>query len=177
MSCAPFDLNDYWFEELGAEEKRQVEAHLRGCVGCREELDRLHATQRALLRLREEEIPRRIAFVSDKVFEPSGAARWWAAVWESVPRLAWATALVLAVFFAGAWISRPSVTMESGRWQIAFGRTDAHVEQAVGRAVSASEAGHAAEMRNVEQSYEMLLKEINVLYRQSAEMRPAAFRQ
>src|SRR5205814_3061629 len=40
---------------------------------CREELAELRLTLDTLSTLREEEIPRRIAFVSDKVFEP----RWW----------------------------------------------------------------------------------------------------
>ena len=49
---------------------------------CREELARLRLTLDALSTLREEEMPRRIAFVSDKVFEP----RWWQSVPASVVR-------------------------------------------------------------------------------------------
>ena len=173
MSCSPFDLRDYWFEELDAEERRQVEGHLAGCSACREEIERLRLTRQALLRLKDEEIPRRIAFVSDKVFEPSRAARWWAAVWENVPKLGFATALVLAVFFAGASISRPTVTVENGRWQIAFGRADAQVSQTI----AAMEARHVAEMRGVEETYQMLVQQMNEFYRRQAEMRPATFRQ
>lgn len=165
MSCPPFDLRDYLFEELGAGERAQVDSHLAGCAGCRQELERLRLTRAALLRLKDEEMPRRIAFVSDKVFEPSRAARWWAAV----PRFAFGAALLLAVFFGGAWMSRPSITVEQGRWQIAFGGSGAEVARL--------EARHAAEMRNLEQTYELLVKQMNVLYRQSAEMRPALVRQ
>ena len=173
MNCAPFDLRDYWFEELGADERRQVEGHLEACSRCREELARLRATQQALLRLKDEEIPRRIAFVSDKVFEPSRAARWWAALTRGVPRFAFSAALLLAVFFAGAWASRPTITVEQGRWQIAFGSGDRQIEQKL----AAFEAHHNAEIRNAEQAFEQLDKEVKFLYRQSVEPRSAAYRQ
>lgn len=176
MNCAPFDLRDYWLEELPAEERRQVEEHLEACGRCREELERLRGTQRALLRLKDEEIPRRIAFVSDKVFEPSRAARWWAALGLYVPKLAASFALVLAVFFAGAWISKPSVTVAEGRWQIAFGGGGGSVQQEVAK----MQVQHTADMQDVRQSYELLLKEMNVLYMQSAQGaagQPATFRQ
>jgi anti-sigma factor RsiW len=177
MTCSGFDLREYWFEELGPQERRQVEAHLLQCGNCRDELERLRLTQQALLRLKDEEVPRRIAFVSDKVFEPSWAARWWGGLAGGVPRAAFAAALVLAVFFGGAWLSRPSVTVESGRWQIAFGPTDAKLEQSIAQAVAASDARHASELLNLEQTYELLVKQNNILYRQALELRPAAFRQ
>ena len=174
MNCCPFDLRDYWFEELGSAEKRQVEAHLEGCAGCREELERLRVTGRALLALKDEEMPRRIAFVSDKVFEPSPVARWWAAFSLRAPRLALSTALLLAVLFGGLWVSKPSITVEKGRWQVAFGGGGAQAEETV----AAMQAKHEADMRDVKESYELLLKEMNMLYRQSAEPRSAAaFRQ
>jgi anti-sigma factor RsiW len=172
MNCSPFDLRDYWLEELRPEETRQVETHVAGCQNCREELERLRLTRQALLRLREEEPPRRIAFVSDKVFEPSRAARWWSAVWGGAPKLAFGLAMLLAVFFAGAWAARPSVTVENGRWQVAFGG-----QPRASEAVAAMEARHAAEMRNVEQTYELLIKQMNELYRRQAEMAPALYRQ
>lgn len=155
MSCCPFDLGDYFFGELGHSERGQVEAHLQSCMGCREELERLRGTQQALLRLKDEEIPRRIAFVSDKVFEPSRAARWWAAL----PKMALAAGLMLLVFLAGAtWNSN---------------RSEARVE----RAMQAMDARHEAEMRNAEQAFEQLDKEVKFLYRQSVDVRPAALRQ
>jgi anti-sigma factor RsiW len=97
MSCSPFDLRDYFLKELSDSEQRQVEAHVGDCPPCREELDRLRLTETALLALREEEIPQRIAFVSDKVFEPSPWRRWWAAFWGSTARLAFASAAMLSV--------------------------------------------------------------------------------
>jgi len=118
-------------------------------------------------------MPRRIAFVSDKVFEPSGAWRWWAAVASRVPRFAFSLALLLAVFFAGAWASRPSITVGQGRWQVAFGGGDARVEQKL----AAIQARHETEMRDVRDAFELMSKEMNMLYRQSGEARPAALRQ
>src|ERR1035441_662189 len=97
MSCSPFDLRDYFLKELPDSEQRQVEAHVRNCQPCLEELDRLRLTEAALFALREEEIPRRIAFVSDKIFEPSPWRRWWAALWASTARLAFASAAMLSI--------------------------------------------------------------------------------
>jgi anti-sigma factor RsiW len=97
MSCSPFDLRDYFLKELSDSELRQVEAHVGDCQPCREELDRLRLTEAALLALREEEIPQRIAFVSDKVFEPSPWRRWWATFLGSTARLGFASAAVLSV--------------------------------------------------------------------------------
>ena len=31
MSCSPFDLKDYFLEELADPERRQVEAHVKNC--------------------------------------------------------------------------------------------------------------------------------------------------
>ena len=97
MSCPPFDLRDYFFKELPNPRQREVEAHVKSCQVCREELDRLQLTEAALFSLRDEEIPQRIAFVSDKVFEPSPWRRGWAAFWGSSARLGFASAAMLSV--------------------------------------------------------------------------------
>jgi hypothetical protein len=97
MSCSPFDLRDYLLQELSdPHQQRQVEAHVKTCGPCREELDRLRITQAALLCMAEEEIPQRIAFVSDKIFEPSPWRRWLAAFWNSGARLGFASAAMLS---------------------------------------------------------------------------------
>jgi hypothetical protein len=97
MSCSPFDLRDYFFQELSdPHRQRQVEAHVKTCAPCREELDRLRLTGAALHSLAEEEIPQRIAFVSDKIFEPSPWRRWLAAFWNSGARLGFASAAMLS---------------------------------------------------------------------------------
>lgn len=97
MSCSPFDLRDYVLKELSDPEQRQVEGHARGCMACREELERLRLTEATLLSLRDEEIPQRIAFVSDKIFEPSPWRRSWTAFWGSSARLGFASAAMLSV--------------------------------------------------------------------------------
>ena len=96
MSCSPFDLRDYFFQELADPQQRLVEAHVKTCAPCREELDRLRITGAALRSLAEEEIPQRIAFVSDKIFEPSPWRRWLAAFWNSGARLGFASAAMLS---------------------------------------------------------------------------------
>ena len=93
MTCSPFDLKDFLFGELNAGERESVERHVLACVACSEELAALTATRSAVLCMREEEPPRRIAFVSDKVFEP----RWWQRIFASGPRLGFASAAMLAV--------------------------------------------------------------------------------
>jgi hypothetical protein len=96
MSCSPFDLRDYLLQELAGAQQRQVEAHVKTCAPCREELDRLRITEAALRCMADEEIPQRIAFVSDKIFEPSPWRRWLAAFWNSGARLGFVSAAMLS---------------------------------------------------------------------------------
>ena len=96
MSCSPFDLNDYFLQELPDPQQRQVEAHVKTCEACREELDRLRIMGAALRSVPDEEIPQRIAFVSDKIFEPSPWRRRLAAFWNSGARLGFAGAAMLS---------------------------------------------------------------------------------
>ena len=131
MSCSPFDLQDYFLQELTDPERRQVEAHVQGCSACRQELERLRLTQAALFSLRDEEIPQRIAFVSDPVFEPSRWKRGWAALWDSPARLGFAGAAVLA---AGLMVSAGLRALPSA------GVTSAEVDERIHAAVTASEA-------------------------------------
>ena len=96
MSCSPFDLRDYFLEELPDPHRRLVEAHVKTCGPCREELDRLRVMGAALRSSLDEEIPQRIAFVSDKIFEPSPWRRRLAAFWNSGARLGFAGAAMLS---------------------------------------------------------------------------------
>jgi len=104
MNCSQHDLKGYILGELPAAECGPLEAHLEGCLDCREEVERLRLTRTALDSLPEEEIPRRIAFVSDKVFEPRG----WAWLWNSAPRLAFASATLLALAIVVHAFVRPA---------------------------------------------------------------------
>jgi hypothetical protein len=108
MSCSPFDLKDYFFEELGGAERKQVEAHVTQCQICREELSRLRLTGTTLLSLREEEIPRRIAFLSDPVFEPSPWRRWWSGFWNTPARLGFGSAALLSAALVVFALARPT---------------------------------------------------------------------
>jgi hypothetical protein len=108
MSCSPFDLKDYFLQELADPQCRQVEAHVKACQTCREELDRLRLTEAALFALREEEIPQRIAFVSDPVFEPSPWRRALSAFWNSGARLGFASAAMLSAALVVFALHRPA---------------------------------------------------------------------
>jgi anti-sigma factor RsiW len=138
MSCSPFDLRDYYLKELADPQQRQVEAHVRDCPACLEELDRLRLTEAALLSLREEEIPQRIAFVSDPVFEPSRAARWWGAFWGSSARLGFAGAALLSAALLFSTLTRTAGTSAAG------GLPAAEVDRRIQAAVASSEARQTA---------------------------------
>lgn len=91
MSCN-YDLKQYALGEAAPDDARRIEAHAATCPSCRDELSRLQLTRMSLLTLRDEELPRRIAFVSDKVFEP----RWYVRLWNSAPQLGFVAAALLA---------------------------------------------------------------------------------
>lgn len=111
MTCSSVDLKAYVLGELPESEKGVVAGHVRECASCGEEVERLSLTHLALTSLRDEEVPRRIAFVSDKVFEP----RWWQRVWHSGPAMGFASAAVLACAILAHGFVRPApVVMPSG---------------------------------------------------------------
>lgn len=121
MSQAPHDLRDYLFDELSSQERAEMEAFLSTSAEAREELDRLRTMQQALRIAPDEEMPRRIGFISDKVFEPSRARRWWLGFWDVAPRFGFSMAAVLLVLFAGIWVVQPTITADSDGWRIAVG--------------------------------------------------------
>ena len=139
MTCSSVDLKAYVLGEEPAE--HAVTAHVAACESCREELERLRATRTALLALPQEEMPRRIAFVSDKIFEP----RWWQRIWHSGPAMGFASAALLAVAILLHGYARPIPTAAPG---VDASKLEARVEAevarrvdvAVNRAVSESEA-------------------------------------
>ncbi|HEY1207679.1 MAG: zf-HC2 domain-containing protein [Bryobacteraceae bacterium] len=146
MSCSPFDLKDYLFGELGEAECARVRTHVESCRGCAEELDRLRLTEAALHSLREEEPPRRIAFVvSDRVFEP----RWWQVWWNSAPRLGFASAALLAIAILVHAFARPVVVVPRPAVEAAAieasirAGSASRVDAAVRAAVAESEARQA----------------------------------
>jgi len=150
MSCSPILLKDYVLKEVGDADRRALEAHLKSCGACREELERLRLTEAALFSLREEEIPQRIAFVSDPVFEPSPWRRAWNGFWGSAARLGFASAALLSaaiVYSASrpapailAPAAQPVQTMASVQPAPAVSDADIQrrVDAAVEKAVSAN---------------------------------------
>jgi len=121
MNCEQYDWKAYALGELTAKERREAEAHAPVCEGCKSELAQVRLTVDTLAALREEEVPRRIAFVSDKVFEP----RWW----QMFLRPSFAAALVIAAAIVmHGYLARPAALDES--------EIQARVNQAVTRAVA-----------------------------------------
>jgi anti-sigma factor RsiW len=94
------DVKAYAVGEMAESDKRQAAAHVAQCEACREELAGLQATLGSLAMLRDEEVPRRIAFVSDKVFEP----RWWQRV---NPMFASACMIAVAIVAHGFAVPPP----------------------------------------------------------------------
>jgi anti-sigma factor RsiW len=128
MSCEKFDWKAYTLGELAANERREAETHAATCEGCRGELAHVRLTIDTLSALREEEVPRRIAFVSDKVFEP----RWWDVFLK--PSFAAALVLAGAIVMHGYLMKPPAVDQAA---------IQAQVNQAITRAVANVERHNA----------------------------------
>jgi anti-sigma factor RsiW len=160
MSCSPFDLRDYLLGELAQPDRRLLEKHVDACSGCREELDRLQVTQAALRSLTEEEIPQRIAFVSDKVFEPSPWRRAAQAFWSSSARLGFVSAAMLSCALVVTALYRPAPApagpapvsqVETARLKADF---EVRLQDAVQKAVAESEARQAEKTAQLIQAFE-----------------------
>ena len=137
MSCSSVDLKAYFLGELPPAERAPVEKHLDTCAGCREELERLDSTRSALASLRDEEPPQRIAFVSDKVFEP----RWWQTIWRSGPAMGFASAAMLAAaIFVHAYARPAAAPVDTAQMEQRIEQqVDARVGAAVTKAVASAE--------------------------------------
>src|SRR3954454_265281 len=113
----------------------------------------------ALFSLRDEEIPQRIGFISDKIFEPSPARRWLTAFWGSTARLGFASASVLSVAIAfSAWqrTSAPATgvaatvaptTVAAQSPTLTPEQIDQRIQEAVTKAVAVVEAREAEKNR------------------------------
>jgi hypothetical protein len=153
MNCSSVDLKAYIFGEVDRAEKSSVDDHVRGCQTCLEELDRLKLTDAALRSLPDEEAPQRIAFVSDKVFEP----RWYEAIWRSGPVMGFASAVLLAAaIFAHGFTVRPAagpvttaITDTAQIEQRIEREVNARLDVAVAKAVSATEARQTQQMASL----------------------------
>jgi anti-sigma factor RsiW len=147
VSCE-VDLKAYAVDELSRGERGIVEDHVRGCQSCREELDRLNLTRSALATLEEEEVPRRIAFVSDRVFEP----RWYETIWRSGPAMGFASAALLAAaILVHGFEARPvaSAPVASVIATMDQAQIEQRVNAAVAKAVNDAQAKQSAEFAQV----------------------------
>jgi anti-sigma factor RsiW len=151
MSCSTEDLKAYVVGEATRQEKAVVEDHVRGCQSCREELDRLNLTRSALASLEDEEIPRRIAFVSDRVFEP----RWWQTMWHSGPVMGFASAALLAAaILAHAFVVHPVAVDTAQIEKRIEGQLNARVQAAVSEAQAKQSAEFAKVLDATEHHFE-----------------------
>ena len=147
MSCKAVDVKAWMLGEVDRREKGMYEQHLAQCQECRVELDRLRLTRTALLTLPDEEPPRRIAFVSDRVFEP----RWWQRMWQSGPAMGFASAALLAgaILVHGFTRPIPVVTAPSPVAQVDTARIERRVNAAVAQAVAEIERRDDAKHREI----------------------------
>jgi len=155
------DLKAYVVGEATRQERGLVEDHVRGCQSCREELDRLNLTRSALASLEDEEIPRRIAFVSDRVFEP----RWWQTIWRSGPVMGFASAALLAAAILVHGFARPGVVDTAQIEKQVEGRLNVRVQAAVNQA----EAKQSAEFAKVLSATERQRQADLATFQQAAE--------
>ena len=147
MSCSHFDWKAYTLGELDPGARSKAEAHAAACSSCRDELAGLRLTLDAMSTLREEEIPKRIAFVSDKVFEP----RWY----QMFLRPSFAAAYVLAAAILVHAFARPALDSPA---------LQARIDTAVNKAVADTEDRHTRQLQEVIANYEMLQKQNNLMF-------------
>jgi hypothetical protein len=140
--CSNFDWKSYALGEMDAPARREAEAHAALCSNCREEMSTLRVTLDALSTLREEEIPRRIAFVSDQIFEP----RWYQRIFNSL----WSPNFAAACVVAGAILvhafARPA--------QVPAEQMQAQIDAAVNKAVATVQANDAEQIQRVVSLYD-----------------------
>jgi anti-sigma factor RsiW len=149
MICESVDLKSYVLGEGTREERGAVKAHLVKCGSCREEFARLENTHAALLCLRDEEIPRRIGFVSDGVFEPN----WWQRFRRSGPQLGFAGAALLAAAILVHAFAAPRTVMAPAPAVVASA-APADIDKAVAAAVAKAVA--ESERRQQQRTAELL---------------------
>ena len=144
MSCA-YDWKAYTLGEMNPADKREAEAHASTCPDCRMEVASLRLTLDAMSTLRDEEVPHRIAFVSDKVFEP----RWWQQLWNPT--------------FAAACVVAAAILFHAVRQPGNAALQQAQIDAAVARAVSDLQVNQQA-------AYEMMDKQFKQMYKTTAGM-------
>jgi len=134
MSCESYDWKAYALGELDRSARREAEAHADACPACREELAALRLTLDAMSTLRDEEIPRRIAFVSDQIFEP----RWYNRAFRSLWTPNFAAACVVAGAILVHAFARPAAPDPVA--------VNAQIDARIARVVAVVEEQHAEQV-------------------------------
>jgi len=119
------DWKSYTLGELDSRARQGAESHVAACADCQDELAGLRVTLDAMATLREEELPRRIAFVSDKVFEP----RWYEKLFLR-PSFA-AAAVLAAAILVHAFVRPVSVPVTTSAAQVDTRAMEARVSAEV----------------------------------------------
>ena len=142
MDNPPIDLTAYALGDASPADSAAAASFLAQSSEAREEFERLQFTLTALHSLRDEEMPRRIAFVSDPVFE----APWWHRLLGSGPRLGFAGAsLLAAAITAHGYLMRPLPVIAQAPAQIAT-LSQSDIDSAVVKAVQSIEARQQKQM-------------------------------
>ena len=170
MENSPIDLNAYALGEASPAERDAAAAMLAQSFEAREDFERLQLTLTALNGIRDEEMPRRIAFVSDPVFEPS----WWQRFLGSAPKLGFAGASLLAASItAHGFLLRPvPQQIASPVASIRQADVDTAVAKAVSTAVQSIDA--RAEAR-VQKQVHLALAEAEKRYSTERQMMAVSF--
>lgn len=156
-------LRDYAFDELAHAERPAMERHIAACTSCDAELRALQLTTVALRAIPDREVPQRIAFVSDKIFEPSPVARFLRKFLAFGGQLGFASACLLAAAIIFSAIRRPAeirTVVTSASVQDVSRQIELAVQKAVGQvrdedarlaqtALAAAEIRHKEEHRNL----------------------------
>jgi hypothetical protein len=146
MGCENYDWKSYALGEMDSPGRREAEAHAALCPNCREELATLRLTLDTLSALREEEIPRRIAFVSDQIFEP----HWYKRALRSV----WSANFAAACVIAGAILVHAFARPASND------QIQAQVDAAVNRTVAIVQAKDAEQIDRIVSLYDNRYSEV-----------------
>jgi hypothetical protein len=181
-------LRDYFFGEMAAGERAAMEQQLGASPELRAELRQLEMTATALRMLPDQEPPRRIAFVSDKVLEPSLASRMARWIFGAGPVFASAALSALAVFWVMSYRAAPVHTSEvvtSSRVTQDPGKVEALVREAVAQSelrsaektkqlLAAADRRHELERQqlllNVQDTLSYWQKKMNVMQVASADL-------
>jgi anti-sigma factor RsiW len=153
VSCTLMDSRPDWkayaLGEMDAGARQTAEAHAASCGACREELASMRFTLDAMSALREEEIPKRIAFVSDKVFEP----KWWQAFLN--PTFAAACLLAMAILVHAFMVRPANAEMQQAK-----------IDAAVAKAMAAQQAEMMAAFDIYEKQFKQMFIQTNGIVRQ-----------